>query len=1152
MSDYLDEVEGRDFMDLSEDEQFQRDLVRVFNGGRFGLTREEIEELGPEGLADRFVRHMRFQSTNEVTAVNDLRYVRDRENVPEEEIASFGRLITAYDRSEGGGTGVLEGAWDYISAFATSPSTLATVGTGGWGIGTKLAARAANKSTQLFIRDQITDLVRQGVAANEIRDRVAGTVTGGAIRGGITSAAVEGGIGAGQAAATLEVREEAAGQEYTAEDVLREGVIAGVIGGGAGSAARAWDVRTQREVITNLASRESAAMLARQQAREAATATINAADEGVSQAALDRAVNVAQTLEARSTGRRLDPLDPELVERGNLLKRELLSGTGDRNITASLDTNTVRGIAAATIDLTARLNIGETERISSAVSRGLRDGTIDTEALNEIRSTYNLSREELSYIFLADLSEAGRTLAEASRISRATDRPGPTRQAAAAAELDEVGADLAVLAQRDISTIAEADARSIVAQVYRGGDLLGGAYRTLQVADGLRIAFMTSQVGTTLANTATSTGNLLVDLSDNFWKNTIRLTVGSRDAEGRVQRRWIGGTLSTLRGLSWGQADARLTRQILMEERPEEYSRLFFETTRAESATEGSSLAARVARGVNVFNSSIDAVFKQATMYSSLDRSLRELNDPNIGRNLSEFLASGRSIDQIPEQVLQRSFDDARRFTFQRLYTDDRSAFGEVTRSVINIHQKLPFVVSAGLGVPFPRYIANHLEHINDYTPIGIVTGGLDKLDTVLYGDVTLVGDAFKTGTDRIARQITGASIIMLGAYSAAQKEGEVDYDAILTDTGELDIARTSGPWLMNFLIGDLYYRWTNDLPIGNISEDMMEIALGTTDLGFNGQLVTAVAESLQQGEITPELARGLGDIGATFTYPLTIARDFVGNLNPEAAASPYTRDVFGGSLDEPETYGEGNYLNEALRRATRFFADVSFWQYTQTYNGRNDIPYYSPFNSQPIGSYNPLTRQFGFAANPRPNQLQRELNRLRIEEFELYTNSDVKNSAVDVVVRERLARSLPQRFYAWADQVEHGGIHAGRTYNQIEDDAQKELLIRSFISNEIRSQEDQVEEAYNSFLRDNPRAAAGYIRNQYVVDEQRLAETTGNDEIYNSAVSLFTEGRYETAQQYLEEAETIYEELDRRQIITNWAEQMQGQVEQIPEQRRR
>lgn len=1152
MADYLNEIDGRDFMDLTDNEQFQEDLARVFSGGRFGLTREEVEELGPQGLADRFVRHMRFQSTNEVTALNDLRYVRDRENVSEDELRSFGNLITAFDRSAGGGTGMLEGAWDYVSAFASSPSTLATIGTGGWGIGTKLAARAAGKSTQLFIRDQIADLVRQGVARDQIQDAVAGTVRGGAIRGAVTSAAVEGGIGAGQAAATLEVREEAAGQEYTAGDVLREAAIAGTIGGGAGSAARAWDVRTQREVVSNLASRESAAILARQQAREAATATINAADEDVSQAALDRAVGVAQTLEARSTGTRLDPLNPELVERGNLLKREILSGTGDRAITAALDTNTVRGIAAATIDLTARLDIGPNERISSAVSRGLRDGTIDTEALAEIRNTYNLSREELSYIFLADLSEAGRTLAEASRISRATGRPGPTATQAAQMEIDEIASDLNTLAQRDISTIAEADARSIVADVFRGSDVLGGVYRTLQEADGLRIAFMTSQVGTTAANTATSAGNLLVDMSDNFWKNTIRLATGVADAEGNVQRRWVGGTLSTLRGLTWGQADARLARNLLMSDRPEEYSRLFFETTRAEAATEGNSLAARVARGVNVLNSSIDAVFKQASMYSSLDRSLRELNDPNLGANLGEFLASGRSLDALPENVLQKSFDDARRFTFQRLYTDDRSAFGEVTRNVINIHQRLPFVVSAGLGIPFPRYIANHLEHINDYTPIGIVTGGLDRLDTVLYRDVTLVGDAFKTGTDRAARQITGASIIALGAYTSAQTEGQIDYDAIITDTAQLNISRTFGPWLMNMLLGDLYHRWRNDLPIGNISEDALEVALGTTDLGFNGQLVTAVAESLQGGEVTPELARGLGDVAATFTYPLTITRDFVGNLNPDAAASPYTRDVFGGSLDEPETYGSANYLDEIIRRGTRFLPDFSFMQYSQTFNGRNDIPYYSPFNSQPIGSYNPLSKQFGFSSEPRPNELQRELNRMRIEEFDIYTNQTVPNPAVDVVVRERLGRSMPDRFSTWANQVEHGGIHAGRTYNQIEDDAQKELLLRSFISSEIRAQVEFVEEAYGQFLRDNPRAAAGYIRNLYLLDEEKLARETNNEDIYNTAVNMFTNGQHETAQSYLEGSEDIYDELNRRQMIMVWANQMEGDFTPFPEQRRR
>ena len=93
---------------------------------------------------------MRWQSTNESTAVFDLNYVKrglgyDDDNVTEDGLMAFGKLMNAYDKSDGG-PGVLEGAWDYFSAFAASPSTAATVGTFGFGVGSKDPGKGCIKS----------------------------------------------------------------------------------------------------------------------------------------------------------------------------------------------------------------------------------------------------------------------------------------------------------------------------------------------------------------------------------------------------------------------------------------------------------------------------------------------------------------------------------------------------------------------------------------------------------------------------------------------------------------------------------------------------------------------------------------------------------------------------------------------------------------------------------------------------------------------------------------------------------------------------------------------------------------------------------------------------------------------------------------------
>jgi len=1139
MANYLEEVEGKDFTDLTKNPDFQEDLVRFFTGSRYGMPIDEVKKLGPQGLAKKFVEHMRWQDTNEVTALKDLNYVRGKDRLPEEELQSFGKLMLAYDRAEGGGTGALSAAGDYLSAFVTSPSTIATIGTAGWGFGGKLAAKASGKATQLALRQQLSEMVKKGLSQKAIQDRLAGTISGQALKGAAASFAVEGAIGAGHMAAKGETREEAAGIDYTSTDMLLDGILAGTIGGAVGSVARALDTKSQRSVVESLIARNAVNTARQQSAASAANKVFSDADEETISSAADRAVTVASTLKAKLDGNRLDPLDPKLVEEGNQLKKEILLGKEDQSVVGNLSLGTLRNITAATVSIVKELDIKPNERISSAVARGLADGKVDGTFFEGLRNTYNLSKEQLSYIYLADLSQAGKTLAEASYIARSADRK--VAKEVAEKSVARVASDLQQLSSVGINTLADKELLDVTAKIYKEKDtVVSNLYQGAQDLDATRIAFMTSQLGTTAANTATSTGNLLIDMSDQFWKNSIGLALG-RNVDGEVQRRWVSGTLSTLKGMSLNKTEARLFREVFLEEMPEGYSRLFYEATRAEVAAKSSTVLAKVGRGINVLNSAVDSTFKQATLYSSVDRSLRELNRADLGTNLGEFLSKNLPLEALPEGIIPRAVDDARRFTFQRSYAGDTSAFGRVSQGVITAHHKMPFVVSAGLGIPFPRYIANHLEHINDYTPIGVVTGGLNKLDGIVFGD------KYKTTADRAARQITGASLIVLGAYSAAQKDGEIDYKKLETETGVLDLSRTAGPWLMNFYLGDLYYRWNKGLPTDGVLKTMAEISVGTSELGLQTGLITEIVKSAKEGSVNQNLARSLGDIAATFTYPLTVARDFVGQVNPDMLTTPYTREVFGGSTTEPEMYGEGNYLDEAIRRATRFLPEVDFVQYAQSFNGKTAIPYYSPFNKGPVGSFNPIMKQFGFSEQPKPNELQKEMARLGLKEFEVYGNTTIPNPAVDVVVREQLAKNLPERFFEWQKKVPLSGKFSGKTYSEVTSPDSRKYLLLKFISDEVASVEAQVDEAYKSFIETRPKAAAGFIRNLYVIEEKRFVSQTKDKSIYDTAISTFTKGEFKSAADYLGDSDSIEEELERRQAIMSWAKQMSDGFSPFP-----
>ena len=99
----------------------------------------------------------------------------------------------------------------------------------------------------------------------------------------------------------------------------------------------------------------------------------------------------------------------------------------------------------------------------------------------------------------------------------------------------------------------------------------------------------------------------------------------------------------------------------------------------------------------------------------------------------------------------------ANRFTMQRTFREDDSLLARGTKAMVNLNRRLPFIISEGVGVPFPRYVGNHLQTIGEYTPfLGEImqTKGIIAKEE----DVAL----------RRSRQMTGVMLLAAG-YSLAQ-----------------------------------------------------------------------------------------------------------------------------------------------------------------------------------------------------------------------------------------------------------------------------------------------------------------------------------------------------------------------------------------------
>ncbi len=1138
---YVEQAEGKYFNEFLDDEEFQQDLKNFFSGGRYNYTEKQLEDVNQ--LADDFVQHMRWQSTNEATAVYDLLYVQKPDDeVSREGKIAFGKLMQAYDVSEGGGTGKLEGAWDYLSAFAASPSTAATVATFGFGVGSKIAAKAAGQATQMSIRAYANRLLAEGLTKQAVKEKLKKSVTKEGLKAAGISFAGEAAVGGVSSYAQGETREEVIpGYEYSYGDLAVDATIDGTLGSVIGGFGGAWtqSVKNKAAEIT-----VDQAKKASDQARAAAQLAINTItgsnlpDDQINDTMSDIA-DLAQMFRARETGKVLDPLDPSQVAEGEMIFNRMLDERANELIAPGLDMNTVRSIAAASIRLKERLRIRPGERISTAVANGISSGAIQADEITEIRRQFNLSAEEMSYLWLAELSKAGKVLAKGSKIKRSLQQ------------------NLDILASQGASVFTGNEAGEILGRLERGG-----AYSLLQDIDQTRIAFMTSQVGTTVANVATGGYNLVVDMSDSFWKDFLDITVGTKTADGTVQRQWTNRTLSLLKGFSVSRAESEVLGGMLLEDAPLKFTELFYETQRVGDLTKSNNLLNRTARFVNTLNMATDAVFKQGAFYGAFDRRLRELNDPALGRNFSEYLELHTDLNAAREAgVVDYATDYAKRFTFQRGYEGDKSLFGQAAQGAQSLHKRFPFLISEGLGMPFPRYVANHLEYVNDYTPIGILTGGLDKLEKLIYKQddkaLTLVGDQFKTGKDRIARQMTGAMLTMGGVWIAAEKNGMIDYDKAVAATGaETDVGRTAGPWAANLLIGDLIWRsgilGNEPLPIGKDSfkGNVSEVLAGMGDLGFDLGLVKDINAARETGEFSEAFYKRLGNIVATFTYPATISRDVAGQLSDFARGNPYVRDVRGDPMTGERNFleeitGEGIFRNQALR----FLMDAQGVGLTQTKRGTNqDLKLYSPFNPTPVGGYNPISRQFGFTQEPPSTELQKELNLLGLEEYKLYGNTKTRNASLDYTVRKLLAVGMPgippmaKEFEAWRSgwKLNNRSEFAGRTYDELGDDYElKKIAMEDFINHRIQNAQELMTDAFQDLLSSESgrRQAAGYLRNMYVLEEANLKST--KNRTFDDLVSVMTRGepvQYRTAREYLGDSSSIEEELARRQKILEYA----------------
>lgn len=1101
MTSYLDRASESSFVDLSDDDEFKKDLVQFFSGGRYQYTVDEMEEMGIDGLANQFVEHMRYQSANEVSAAKDYSYVMNKD-FDDRGKQAFGRLMQAYDNSESAGTGFWNGVGDYSEAIFTAPSTY--IGLGSFGLG-KLGAKAASKATQMLLRKELKDRLAKNVVDKGIKRNVYNAAKKEAITGAVTGAT----IGGGQAALQGETREEVIDDyDYTTKDFVFDATVGGateaVAGGALGYLSGVIGRKTDIQV--NDALQERGRVISEELSKKAQIAleTLNNASAEQKKAAFSRVADLDEVLSARAgskSARLKDKLDPERVAKGSAILRGITNDSFDPEFTSGLSANTMRRIAAASIELMqeSRLNIKDNERITESVAFAMRDPATAAEVfpiLEKVRNKYGLSKDEFSMIYLSEVSRAGQTLGYASAIKRGANLAG----------MDD-------LFSKGASSFTSEEATLISANAMKNA---GRGTSFLQDLDAMRIAFMTSQPATTMRNLRNSGILIGTDMLDEVNRALYKGLTGDPKAIRDV----IPNMTSVLKGFTLNKAEGKILRNIMLDEAPEQYRNLFNDAARIDVGIGSNNAMGKVARTVNLFNSATDSVLKEAMFFGSLDRQFRKLG----GQSLREWIKSNQTLDLLPEGIsIEQAIDDAQRLTMQRTFRESDATLAKGTKKLVELNRKLPFIISEGLGVPFPRYVGNHLQMVGEYTPI--IGELLQRSNIITSADPET----------RMARQMTGAMLI-LGGYQVAQmRGGEVDYGSFKTELGaQEDMKPYAGHILAHLYAGDMAWRIKNGLPVKFTTDEIQDIFGGIPDLTFDFAIGAGILEAMgidpktgsKVEASTERLEKEIGSIASTFTMPLTISRDVYSQFDNRSAGSPFIRDLALESRLAPRK-GEGLFSEGVLTaQTTRMLPDTPFIQYTQSFDGSYDMPYYKITNPVRIGSVDPLLKQItGATAEPPLTSLEKEMNKYNLKDWKIYNTRTVPNASLDFALRAHLSQNLYKNFNDWANNAPAMNNSDKTFYELTEEDKPGEIL-EAWIKREVNVAKTELEQQFNQFAARKPAMARGYIRNAYKLKRSELGA-----DVFNQVVKDFVPD-FESSREYLQDAETVQEEINRRMFI--------------------
>ena len=925
----------------------------------------------PEEVYDEFLEHMRFQNANEITALRDYEYAT---SAPLEEKLRFGSLIDAFDKVDEGIS--MQAALDYGEAIARAPSTYLGIFTGGTG---KVAAAAGTKAANLGLRKLLSEGMKSAAKA----------------------AAVEGTIGLGQGALQEGTRVKTGIQdEFTGGRTVQTGAVQAITGGlinmpvGMVQAKRASKANEKAE-LAKIASEKRAA--------EASTRT----KDVLTTTSKEKVTKVKKVL---------NELDPVKVQKGRRIRASLGESS---TLKSGLPAETADNIAAAVIRIEKELDIKEGERVTSAIARAFEDGKLDNvDSVKNILNEHNLSYGEFSLYYMAEISDAGRTLGSQSRIARAL-----AKDTAAQREVDTLISNIDKLKGAGKSAFAEEEGRLILER-----PKLRNVFGNLDKA---RLSAMTAQPKTTARNTLNGGMRVFVDATTRTMSNSIEVATGRRNP-----LRLFEGSFDVGKYIL-NPYEARVMQQVFTDSFPEEAAQVFRNSLDIETRVGADdSMLANFGRKLNYLNTLSDNMFKKAVLPAQLNRRIKDARIPLTNADKKQILRAKLTLDlgeleanrilntaippkeyqqllkkykyldrkkfhdintftemgefgKIPDEILAKALDDTYEFVYQANVKGE-NIWGKGGKLILDAHRDVPFVISTFL--PFPRFVANQLKFLNEHMPLV----GLMQLDRIGAKGPRPEGYF----TERLSKQLTGSAMLTT-AYMWRANQGETNHWYEIKDKNGniIDGRPIYGPFAPFIFDADMLYRYQSGAAprsTRDVVTDGLQAFLGST---FRAGMGIYTLDKMYQdlsGDAPMKFGTEiLANLANTAMIPVAAVKDVYAQFDDHARGVPETR------------LGEVNFLDILYRRATRsapknFLTDDQLFGLVE----KDEVRSFSPFQTGELEQVHPFESQFTGMTKRKPkNRLQQEMARVNLREYSLYNRGRMGGELADFYTRQMLAQ---------------------------------------------------------------------------------------------------------------------------------------------------